>query len=961
MKQEKKASSGELRKPEGENVHQQTHDEHCGCGCEHSHDGHSHEHTHEHTHGELCDCGCDHDHGGHSHEHTHEHAHGELCDCGCDHDHGGHSHEHTHEHAHGELCDCGCDHDHGEHCDCGCDHDHGGHSHGHAGSHHTPGHPADCQCELCHPHEEYCDICGESLANCRCHMPDADCEKKVYILKNLGCANCAAKMEAKIKELPGVEYASITFATSQLRLSARDHAALLPRIREICTSIESQVEVVPRFKMPGSFTTKTYLIDNLGCAHCASKMEEKINALPEVSSATLTFATRQLRITARRDPDLLLDRIRKICTDIEDGVTIKPKDTTPKSADTLPIQDVVPAARVLSQDTKTILALCTGAVLFIAGEVLEQMGMELPSLVVLLTAYVLLGGRIVLTALRNLTKGHVFDENFLMSVATIGAIVIQEYPEAVGVMLFYRIGEYFEHKAVERSRSQIMDAVDMRPETVTLVIGDDTKTIAAQDAEVGDIILIRPGDRIPLDSVVIEGESRIDTSPVTGEPVPVKAGFGDELTSGCVNTSGLLKVRVEKVLEESMVTRILDSVENAAANKPKIDRFITRFARVYTPFVVFLALATAVIPSLITGDWNHWVYTALTFLVISCPCALVLSVPLAFFSGIGAGSKRGILFKGGISLEAMRNVNAVIMDKTGTLTEGNFVLQTVLPADSVNADTLLELCAACESTSTHPIAHSIVSAAQGKGMTVTRPDTVEEIAGCGIHAVINGSQVLCGNRRLMEKFHVSMENITTDGLGAEVFAAKDGTYIGCLIIADTLKGDAKSAVKKIKDMGITPAMLTGDARETAEAVARAAGIDEVRARLLPQDKLNELTRLRSTYGSVMFVGDGINDAPVLAGADVGAAMGSGADAAIEAADVVFMNSSMEAVPQALSIARATSRISWQNVIFALVIKVLVMILGLFGFASMWMAVFADTGVAILCVLNSIRILYRKNL
>lgn len=863
------------------------------------------------------------------------------------HEHEEHHHEHPHDH-HNEECSCGCGHEH-----------HHGHEEHH--THHTPGHPEDCQCELCHPHEEYCDVCGESLASCKCSMPDADCEKKVYILKNLGCANCAAKMEAKIKELPGVEYASITFATNQLRLSARDHASLLPRIREICTSIESQVEVVPRFKMPGAFITKTYIMENLGCAHCASKMEEKINELPDVSTATLTFATKQLRITSKRDPDILLEQIRRLCTDIEDGVVVKPKDNTPKGSDTLPVSEVVPSARILSQEHKTLLALVLGAVLFITGEVLEHMGMDTASIVVLLAAYVLLGGRIVLTAVRNLSKGHVFDENFLMSAATIGAIIIQEYPEAVGVMLFYRIGEYFEHKAVEKSRSQIMDAVDMRPETVTLVIGEDTKTIPAEEAVVGDIILIRPGDRIPLDGVVMEGESRIDTSPVTGEPVPVRAGFGDELTSGCVNTSGLLKMRVEKILEESMVTRILDSVENAAASKPKIDRFITRFARIYTPFVVFLALATAIIPSLITGDWNHWVYTALTFLVISCPCALVLSVPLAFFSGIGAGSKRGILFKGGVSLEAMKNVNAVVMDKTGTLTEGNFIVQNAIPANGMNQDTLLALCAACESSSTHPIGSSIMAAAEGKGFVIQRPDSVEEIAGCGIRAIIGDDELLCGNRKLMAQFGVTTDIPASDDGSAEVFAAKNGTYIGRLLIADTLKSDAKSAVEKLKAMGITPAMLTGDAEGTANAVAKSAGIDEVRARLLPQDKLNELLRLRNRYGAVMFVGDGINDAPVLAGADVGAAMGSGADAAIEAADVVFMNSSMEAVPQSISIARATSRISWQNVVFALIIKVLVMILGLFGFASMWMAVFADTGVAILCVLNSIRILYRKNI
>ena len=868
----------------------------------------------------------------HEQEHHHEHEH-EHCSCGHE-----HHHEHQHEQEH-------------EHCSCGHEHHH---EHQHEHQHkHQPGHPADCQCELCHPHEEYCDVCGESLANCKCHMPDADCEKKVYILKNLGCANCAAKMEAKIRELPGVEYASITFATNQLRLSAKDHAALLPRIQEICSSIESQIVVVPRFKMPGAFVTKTYLIENLGCAHCASKMEESINQIPEITNAVLTFATKQLKVTARRDPDIFLEQMQKICSDIESEVILKPKDSSPKSPDTLPIKEM--------KDRNSLLPIIGGAVLFAAGTILDKTGYSTLSLGIFLIAYLLLGGRILLTAIRNLSKGHVFDENFLMSVATIGALVIREYPEAVGVMLFYRIGEYFEHKAVERSRSQIMDAVDMRPETVNLTIGDTVKVIPAQDAVVGDIVLIRPGDRIPLDGVIIDGESRIDTSPVTGEPVPVKVGFGSSVTSGCVNTSGTLKMRVEKVLEESMVTRILDSVENAAANKPKIDRFITKFSKIYTPFVVFLAIATAIIPSLITGDWNHWVYTALTFLVISCPCALVLSVPLAFFSGIGAGSKRGILFKGGSSMEAMRNVSAVIMDKTGTLTKGNFVLQKAVPFDGLDEHILLSLCASCEITSTHPIGHSIVTAAVEYGITPKHPEKTEEIAGCGIRASLNGEELLCGNRKLMKQFHISLNDLPLPELGVEVFAARNGKCIGYLLISDTLKEETPSAIQKIKELGITPAMLTGDAEDTANAIAEAAGIEEVRARLLPQDKLNELIRFRNQYGAVMFVGDGINDAPVLAGADVGAAMGSGADAAIEAADVVFMNSSMECVPQALNIAREATSISWQNVVFALVVKALVMILGLFGIASMWMAVFADTGVAILCVLNSIRLLYKKNL
>lgn len=572
-----------------------------------------------------------------------------------------------------------------------------------------------------------------------------------------------------------------------------------------------------------------------------------------------------------------------------------------------------------------------------------------------------LRSEIVLTAVKNLLKGRIFDENFLMSIATLGAFAIHEYPEAVGVMLFYRIGEVFEHIAVEKSRGQIMDAVDMRPEVVNLVIGEDIKVIAAEAANVGDILLIRPGDRVPLDGVIVEGESRIDTSPITGEPVPVKAGYGDEVTSGCINTSGLLKIRVEKILEESMVTRILDSVENAAANKPKIDRFITKFARIYTPFVVVLAACTAIIPSLFTGNWNYWVYTALSFLVMSCPCALVLSVPLAFFSGIGAGSKRGILFKGGVSLEAMKDVNAIVMDKTGTITKGNFVLQKAVPFDNqVTEKQLLSWCASCELTSTHPIGNSIVTAAKEQNLTIIRPSSVEEISGHGIRAILSEDEILCGNRKFMEKFHISLDGYEKNNFGTEVLAARNGKFIGYLVISDTVKEDAKSAVSQIKKQGIATIMLTGDAQDSADAVAQATCIDEVHARLLPQDKLSELNNIRNKYGAVMFVGDGINDAPVLAGADVGAAMGSGADAAIEAADVVFMTSSMEAIPQALAIAKSTSSISWQNVIFALVIKIMVMILGLCGFASMWMAVVADTGVAMLCVLNSIRILYKKS-
>lgn len=574
-----------------------------------------------------------------------------------------------------------------------------------------------------------------------------------------------------------------------------------------------------------------------------------------------------------------------------------------------------------------------------------------------LLAYLILGIKIVWTALRNISKGQVFDENFLMSIATIGAFGIGEYAEAVGVMLFYRIGELFEEKAVERSRSQIMDVIDMRPEVVNLVNEHgDVSVIDAEEAEIGDILLVRPGDRIPLDGVITDGETMIDTSPVTGEPVPISGFEGTEVTSGCLNTSGVIKIRVEKVLEESMVTRIMDSVENAAASKPKMDRFITRFSRVYTPFVVFMALATAIIPSIITGNWTHWVYTALTFLVISCPCALVLSVPLAFFSGIGAGSKIGILFKGGAALETLKDITSVVMDKTGTITKGNFKVQDVVTFGNVTRNELLSLAASCEESSTHPIAKSIMEAAKEENISYKTAESAKEIAGHGSVIKLDGSEVLAGNKKLMNQYHIAGEYKETTSYGTEVFLAKDGVLIGAVVIADTLKDDAKSAIASLKAQKLHTVMLTGDSESAANAIAEETGIDEVYSKLLPDEKLLKLQEQRTKHGAVMFVGDGINDAPVLAGADCGAAMGSGADAAIEAADVVFMTSSVEAIPQAIAIGKKASRIAWQNVVFALVVKALVMILGLLGFANMWMAVFADTGVAMLCVLNSIRAL-----
>ena len=1005
--------------------HHHEHGEECGCGHDHHDHDHDHEehehHHHHHEHGEECGCGHDHHDHDHDHEehehHHHHHEHGEECGCGHDHhdhdhDHEEHEHEHHHHHEHGEECGCGHDHhdhdhdheehehhhhhhEHGEECGCGHDHhnyehhhhhDHGpakpqatrSHTHFQVDHHQVEGHPEGCQCEQCNSYVEYCDVCGESLAKCNCHMPDEDLEKKVYILEGIDCANCAAKIEAKIRQMPEVGFASVAFATKQLRVSANNQAELLPKMQAVVDSIEDGVTIVPRQrkKLSGISNTKVYILEGLDCANCAAKIEAKLRTLNGVDDLTITYATKQMKLSAK-NPDQMIPMIKETIDAMEDGITIVPKDNKVIKSEE--------AGEKKFSFNNPLVSIGVGAVIFIIGEILEHVGNvpTIPMFALFLIAYLVLGGKVLITAGKNIMKGQVFDENFLMCIATIGAFCIQEFPEAVGVMLFYRIGEYFEEKATEQSRTQIMEAVDLRPEVVNLVIGNDVRIIDAEEANVGDILLVRPGDRIPLDGVIIDGESRIDTSPVTGEPVPVMAKAGDNIVSGCVNTSGQLKIRVEKILEESMVTRILDSVENAAASKPNIDKFITRFARVYTPFVVLFALFVAVVLPFILPDSLNWhffvdsaytgtvntihgtsgtasIYTALTFLVISCPCALVLSVPLAFFSGIGAGSKKGILFKGGIAIESLKNVKAIVMDKTGTITKGNFVVQKANPAgNAMTANDLLAISASCELSSTHPIGNSIVEAAEEKGLSIERPSKVEEIAGHGIRAELSRGVVLCGNRKLMDAQNVDLSAYQKENFGTEVLVAVNGKFVGNIVISDTVKDDAKDAIAAVKKQGIITAMLTGDAQESADAVAKETGIDEVHAKLLPQDKLSELKKIRENHGAVMFVGDGINDAPVLAGADVGAAMGSGADAAIEAADVVFMNSEMKAIPEAISIAKMTNSISWQNVVFALAIKIIVMIMGLFGFANMWIAVFADTGVSVLCLLNSIRILHRK--
>ena len=778
--------------------------------------------------------------------------------------------------------------------------------------------------------------------------------KKVYIIENLDCANCAAKIEDKFNAHPKVEEAVITFSTKQLRLTAQEPDALIPELQEIARTVEADAVILPRDKAHHHGHSHSHGQEHEdGCCcghdHAHHHGECGCSHHHHHEEGHEHHAHEEHAHHSHEEGHEEHSHGETCCCGHghhHDHACGCGHDHSHQEAHSHEGHEHH------HEGEESAKPLLVGGALFLVGLILEHLGFGWLTLGVCVVAYVILGREVVKEALENLFKGKMLDENFLMALASIGAFFIGSYTEAVGVMLFYRVGEYFEHKAVERSRSQIMEAVDLRPEVVQLVEGDGVREIPAEDAKVGDVVLVRPGDRIPLDGVVLSGESRIDTAPITGEPVPVHVAAGDSVISGCVNTAGQLTVRVEKPLEESMVTRILDSVENAAASKPKIDRFITRFARIYTPAVVGIAAATAVLPSVFTGDWGYWVYTALSFLVMSCPCALVLSVPLAFFAGIGAGSRKGILFKGGQSMEAMGQIRAVVMDKTGTITKGDFQVQKI-----EGGEDLLGICASCEQQSTHPIAASIVAAAKEKGLELQRPQELEELAGRGIRAVLEGREVLCGNGRLLEERSISFP----DGkeYGTRVLVAVDGVYQGYLLIADTLKPGAEPAVRQLRDSGIETVMLTGDAEDAAKAVAGAVGIREVHGGLLPHQKLERLQAIREEKGAAMFVGDGINDAPVLAGADVGAAMGSGADAAIEAADVVFMTSDVEAVPQALRIAKQTQRIAWQNVVFALAVKFAVMVLGLCGYASMWLAVFADSGVAMLCVLNSIRMLYKK--
>ena len=653
----------------------------------------------------------------------------------------------------------------------------------------------------------------------------------------------------------------------------------------------------------------------------------------------------------------LLDTVTTIVHSHEPDVEVSEKQLEA----TAPVKKDEKAAVYNDEDKKRTIRLAVGAVVYAIGMALTVFA-KLPTLAelaFLIVAYVILGWDVVWQAVKNITRGQVFDEHFLMSVSTIGAFAIGEYPEAVAVMLFYQVGEFFQSLAVKRSRKSISDLMDICPDSATVKRNGVLQVVSPESVAVGEIIVVKPGEKIPLDGIVVDGESMLDTKALTGESVPRSIRKGDEVLSGCINQSGLLTLKVTKSFGESTVSKITDLVENASARKAPTENFITTFARYYTPVVVGMAAVLAIIPPLVLGGgWSEWLRRGFVFLIVSCPCALVISIPLTFFGGIGAASKRGVLVKGGNYLEALNKVSVVVFDKTGTLTKGVFEVANIIPAAGYQKEQVLEYAAQAESYSNHPIAKSIL-ATYGKPIDQKQFSGFEEISGHGISVMVQGKKVLAGNSKLMESEKIAYA--ACDAAGTKFYVAADGSYVGCILIADEVKPDSKCAIAELKKIGVEKTvMLTGDDERIGKSVADELGLDAYYAQLLPDQKVEKLEMLdkQNRQGSKLaFVGDGINDAPVLARADVGIAMGGlGSDAAIEAADVVLMTDEPSKLVEAIDVAKATKRIVMQNIVIALGIKSVFLVLGALGMAGMWEAVFGDVGVTIIAVLNAMRIL-----
>jgi Cd2+/Zn2+-exporting ATPase len=704
------------------------------------------------------------------------------------------------------------------------------------------------------------------------------------------------------------------------------------------------------------------MLNGLDCANCAAKIETEIKNIEGIKFASVDFVSKRLTWEAESNTNvpMLVEKIESIVKKIEPDVKIALVENTSKPK----IEEKDDDDDDDEEDhKKEIVELVIGGTLFVVGLIFKfQNWLELT---IFLISYIIVGRKVVLSAIKGIVRGQVFSEHFLMSVATIGAFFVGEYPEGVAVMLFYLVGELFEDMAVDNSRKSISELMDIRPDYANLRVGEELKKVSPDEVNIGNKIVVKPGEKIPLDGKVIEGTSMVDTAALTGESVPRELKPGSDALSGFVNKNGVLTIEVTKEFGESTVSKILDLVQNASNKKAPTEKFITKFARYYTPVVVFGALALAIIPPLVIpgASFSDWIYRGLVFLVVSCPCALVLSIPLGFLGGIGGASKKGILVKGGNYLEALNNVEVVVFDKTGTLTKGVFKVTKAISENGYTEDELIKYAAYAESYSNHPIALSIIAAYHAE-IDKDKIENYQEIAGNGIKVNVNGKEILAGNTKLMISENIQYTDVDT--LGTVVHVAIDKKYAGSIIISDEVKEDSAKTIKELKALGVRKTvMLTGDLKKVADNIGKELGLDKVYSELLPADKVEKVESLeaqKSHKGKIVFVGDGINDAPVLARADIGIAMGGlGSDAAIEAADVVIMTDEPHKVASAIKIAKRTRNIVSQNIVFALGVKAIFLVLGALGLASMWAAVFADMGVALIAVVNAMRALNTKKI
>ena len=800
------------------------------------------------------------------------------------------------------------------------------------------------------------------------HEPDVEVSEKkesyttkTYLLKGLDCPNCSAKIEKEVGDLEDVSSSVVNLMKQTLTISVKTSAS--GKIQdEVATIVHSHEPDVKVSEQTDSYVTKKYLLKGLDCPNCSAKIEKEVGELEGVALSEVNLMKQTLTVSMDHNKAAsMLDMVTTIVHSHEPDVEV-----SEQKADTSVAPDKKEKTPVYSDDDKKLtIRLISGAVIYAVGMGLTLFGhVSLPvELGVLIVAYIILGWDVVWQAVKNITRGQIFDEHFLMSLSTIGAFAIGEYPEAVAVMLFYQVGEFFQSLAVKRSRKSISDLMDIRPDSATVRRNGELVVVAPETVSIGELIVVKPGEKIPLDGIVTEGESMLDTRALTGESVPRSIRKGEEALSGCVNQSGVLTIKVTKSFGESTVTKIIDLVENASSRKAPTENFITTFARYYTPIVVGMAAILAIIPPVILGGgWSEWLRRGFVFLIVSCPCALVISIPLTFFGGIGAASKRGVLVKGSNYLEALNKVSVVVFDKTGTLTKGVFKVVDITVEFGFTKEQVLEYAAQAESYSNHPIAKSIQEAF-GKTIDQSVLSGYEEISGHGIRVLIGGKRVLAGNSKLMDSEKVSYA--ACQSAGTKVYIAVDGRYAGCIVIADEVKDDSQNAIASLKKIGVEKTvMLTGDDEKIGKAVAEQLGLDEYYAQLLPDQKVEKLEYLdqHKTKGSKLaFVGDGINDAPVLARSDIGIAMGGvGSDVAIEAADVVLMSDDITAIAKAIDVSHYTNFILKENVTFTLIIKVGVLILTLFGLTNMWMGVFADVGVTLIAICNSMRILYKKS-